>query len=408
MLEHVSQLLGGFADIDGSISIPDYDHVGRIAQSTSQDIIYHNGKTFASGNKVRSTNHQGIIVEYDGVNTPIWSVVGTGTDTQDISNHPRLVLEIGLDNHIYCYRTNPHISVVVIYKSVTAETIADGFVEHARTTLTPTSYPNVFKGLSGQLNLFMRSSTLAGAQYSLSILLASDPTNDTYTEKRITSTAGSSRRHYPQFFKSYGTNTKMAFGLNTRKLSGDVFYANQALFTSIDQSFDVWENYNGSFSKDITASGTLTATELTNFVINGDPTNDTLDIGFAIGALVNDDLFMIDGKFTNLKKITSAGFTNISLSSVGINKAYNLYSDSTGSKIIIQCFNGTPGNEIVEFWTCTPNLTDFKKAYDLSFSADINYNLPANYDQIPEGNKYMIAGGNVVGTMNYRLTDFIF
>tara|TARA_R110000772_G_scaffold83493_6_gene176618 strand:- start:384 stop:1772 length:1389 start_codon:yes stop_codon:yes gene_type:complete len=397
--------------------------------------LYYNGKTFNFHvlDYSNGDNNKGVVVEYDGINDPIYEFVGTGTPYPDVWNHPGLSGVILNDGTIVCAQINGHNADINIHVFNTPGTILGGYTSYSITGFASGgkySYPNLFLD-NGVLRIFTRVMSVKGGgkNYSQAILTKGATFND-WDFKLVTkstyndTTNPSNIRHYPHKLTNHGVNNYHYFLVNMHFDGTNGVYPKQTRAVALYKTDDFvnYSNYDGTFSKSNNNThqnnglGGLKHDELQdNCIVYGSTIEADSNTGHGRGCVINDEAFIMTAKqgeaLGQIVKVTGTGITyhdlqipgfvvNPSISG-GTSPKAHIYSNRNLDKLIIlvemtEC----------EMWEVSLDLLTWAKVY--TFAEGSRYGLPSNYEDIPTGFNYMVSGGNTNGEFKALLTNQIY
>lgn len=357
-------------------------------QFISPSSLWVDNKTYIFGNESNASNNTIKMMQYNHITKGFLAEnVGTGTDVPDTFQHARTSGWIDVDGYIYGAQSNPHNSIMDLWKSDNPHDIT-AFTELSNITGS-NAYAQGFLAIDNKFTYCVRTGGTGAPNYNLSVNRSStDLPTGTFTQTEITVNSDTNMRYYNRVPLIYGNPTKHYIVSNMRNDTTEDYYAS-CLFVTDD--FETYSNYDETYSKDVVTVSAITSAEAVNFELNGVHSDQSQDYRF-MNCIQVDDVFY----GTQIK----AGTTDYYVFKVsnGVLSSVLLDIPNIMTNIEMQAFLFYNGNNLIvtantdqgggvtnkEIWTCPMDLSEFTQK--LVFE-DVGYfgeaiKFPENMDEI--------------------------
>ena len=386
-------------------SISDVIYTGSYGGLVTPKSTFNKGDTYITGVTDESTRNP-VIYRYRSSNNSIVGVdVGTIDNIDPLEHqHPAVII---VDDYVYVFMVNGHGEDIKIWKSNTVN-IEDGFTLFNTITGTPFTYLNATKKNDDSIYFLSRVGFGGTNEFGHTIGRSNKNDYTTWSVQNITDPNYSTtdNRHYPNIPTPYN-NEWYYFCINLRNETNtpEVYFA-QAYYKTKD--FETYYSLDESFSKNISLSGVITASEVeSNLTYIGSTSAESTYVGASLGCVVNDVVY--NAYFDVLDYWKFYKIEN------GIKTEYpclipNLNTNSNFSYNIRFKYNG---NNLVligdrKIWSCNLDFSNLQIIYDYgndSVSTIADATLLPNNLNLVYGD--YIFGGNFdsLGEFPYYVTN---
>lgn len=383
-------------------------------QQISPSMLWDRDRTIIGGNKSNAFNNQIQLMVYNHLqNTGFVREVGTGTNQTDAVNHPRTYLHIPPSGSIYCGQTNTHNAPIDIWKASNAYNLRQEFNLFGQ-VLGDNAYPQMFYDVvNGNAGFLVRDFSGGGNSHVLATQISDGGIEGTFTKQLITLNTEEADPtnpvwHYNKQPLMYGTNKVHYMVIGLRDQNDSKYFAFALLKTT---DYINYSNYDGSFTKDVTASRITSAELYANCLINGSEDR-SVNQGLINCIVINDSFYAVyqdvNDDSWNMMQIKNGFRTDITIPFqdiyiFGIHTPYLYYN---GQNIVLSTVN-FKGNDVYnkEIWSVTTTMDSFRQKLineDIEGIAE-PMKLPDNLDKV--NGEYAIVWGNVSQSrVDLRLT----
>lgn len=359
------------------------------------NVITKNNATYFFGNQSYTVNNNRIKLFKLNHNDDTFQSydVGSGTDAQDIYDHPRTAGYINDSGYIYCFQSNPHNGQVDLWKSDNPYDIS------AFTEITGIGGSNSYIQLSTTCtNKFLLGIRTGSIQpnFDLAYNMSSDNTPEgTFTLQQVTDKTETDFRFYNFWARKNGTSTKDWVVTQLRDESGGTpdneYYATAVFYTT---DYETFYNIAGTSSKDVTVTPFTASEVYANYMLQGSDADRTPDLDVPSVLQVADDLYIasrdvIDDTKYSLWYIQSDGTTskidlNTRIPNISDYKMQNVRLYYNGNNLIICTRNDDNGTYSSELWTADLSLNTFKRhlVRTNAWTGEETFMLPENLHEV--------------------------
>lgn len=352
--------------------------------------LWKDGKTFWPGDKGQiGFNNNLQVFEYDHNHQAFYYIdVGIGTYENDPLGHP--IGYIWLENnHVYVGQSNVHNDPIDIYKSIAENDIREGFVK-LDSVPGDNGYPQLFTANDNKATFLLREFN-GSSQFNTIVQRSDAGIEGSWTKTQITGNTVLDYRFYHSAPILYGTQTINYIPFVYRNDAGAEYFAHGLAYTS---DFSTYYNAIGTYSKNVVSTSALTNAEIdTNYLINGSPAADTVNLHIMSGIQVDDTYYGLaiksgttdfyvfkaeDGTITD----TLLDIPNLDEASMASTNSPLMYYN--GLNIVYSVLCDDAGTETKELWASDLGLTSFTQKYVRSNPTSSNaiIMLPDNLNEV--------------------------
>ena len=404
---------------------------GSFRTLAKPSMLWYNGSTYSLWYKEKvNFNQVGILKQTD--ETLISSIVNDGTDGIEPINHPAPMLHINKSTgYIYVLQNKFHVDEIRVWRSANPEDISS--FDYIGAFGQGCSYLGHLDGNDSDIVIQTRAGDVTEF-YSMSIIKVNLDTL-VYTQTVITNadSVNSETRHYLLVPYQYGESDKTFFGIAHRNQSlangRQGYYKFSLLVTDKGGDYEIFENIDSSFSKDVVNTSILTNTELdNNYVVLGDELDRNTLISEGKLIALNDDVYIVymndenSGRYSVRKftygSSTTTDFlipvTNIVVSPIYYSPVYMRYNGTNFVFTIWQ--NDINGNPLTKIYACDTNFNNwtefpldlYSNSLQPSPGSGFFYGMPENLDlAVDSDERYLMIGKDsesTEGEFNFTVT----